>query len=181
MQETDVLKLKTIHPFEFITLRVLERWDCERRKNGMWGGWREGEESGTLWVDFSAIPLAGNIGKSEAMRLAAIRTGNFELLFGMGSDDDRHIWRYAEETEEKGEEITLFRWHLYMVFPSALVIVHYSLVFLTSMVEERLVRMIIGQMEEQISNTEVRLDINAIRRLGHMQEDDTIASRIRRD
>ena len=113
--------------------------------------------------------------------MAALRTGNFELLFGSGSDDDRHIWRYAEETEEKGEEITLFRWHLYLAFPAAMVIVHYSLVFLTSMVEERIIRMIIGQMEQQISSTEVRLDLEAMRRLGHMHEGETIAGRVPRD
>lgn len=181
MQETDVLKLKTIQPFDFISLNVLERWHCERRSDGMWGCWREGEESGTLWIDFSAIPLEKGTSRKKALTIAAMRTGNLELLAGHESGDDAHVWRYAEEAEENGEEITLYRWHLYMLYRQALVIVHYSLVFPTSMVGDKLIRMILGQMDEQISRTKVRLDIEAMQRHGHMHEDYTITGRMPRD
>lgn len=179
MRETDVLKLQAIQPFDFISLQVLERWDCGRDETGMWGCWRDGEdEAGTLWVDFSAIPLAEGTSERKALMIAALRTGNFGLLAGHGKDGRERIWRYTEESEEDGKAITLFRWHIYTIFQPALVIVHYSLVFSTVEVEDRLTKLIFGQMDDQISRTEIRFDANALQRYGHVHDNGTITGRI---
>ncbi|MDA0703511.1 MAG: hypothetical protein O3A96_09810 [Proteobacteria bacterium] len=182
MRETDVLKLQTIHPFDFITLQVLERWNCGRDETGMWSCWRDGEdEAGTLWIDFSAIPLAEGTSERKALMIAALQTGNFGLLAGHGKDGSERIWRYTDESEEEGEAITLFRWHLYTIFPLALVIVHYSLVFSTSEVEDRLTKQIYGQMDDQISRTAIRFDSDAIQRHGYVRDNGNYTGRLPSD
>lgn len=38
--------------FDFITMRVTPEWQYQLDRSGMWGGWLEDVDTGTLWVDF---------------------------------------------------------------------------------------------------------------------------------
>lgn len=152
----DFHELRAISAYGFIDLLIPRRWkDGRDPDNGMWGCYRDGEDSGTLWIDFNVWRVRpGNESDLAALRRAAVQTSGapdgarVELL---KRPDGGSIVRSSYVGEERGVLLRFHRWDIYKAIPRGALLVHFSLVIPPAMQdtpdEDLLVR-IIGREAE---------------------------------
>ncbi len=181
MSEFQFERLKTIRPYGFVTVRVPARWACGHDdRNGMWGCWEDGVESGTLWVDFDTVPLDPNLKPKDALVQAAWKTGQFDLLSKDKGGPNERIMRIVHDGEEDGEMLRFHKWHLFRFYPGTFLMIHFSLVILLQQVEEPAFVALGEIMEREIVAAEIGFDAEAIRRYGNPRENGGVSGRIPR-
>jgi hypothetical protein len=130
----DFHELRAISAYGFIDLLAPKRWNDGRdAENGMWGCYCDGEDSGTLWIDYNAWTVKpGHEADVGDLRRAAAETSSApEGCKPEGRrtrSDGGSILQASYMAEEDGEKLRFHRWDIFKPLDLGAIIVHLSLV-----------------------------------------------------
>ena len=161
-------QMKEVTFWNFLTVKIPERWKCVRQTDGPWGGFEEEADTGTLWVDYD-IFTQENPGEDD-FRAAAreVVQGLANSLIANGEErvrrheltekgPDHFLLHLVEEAadQDDGTELLFLRWHHFGTFPSQTVLVHLTFVLSKLALMDDEIRTLLETMDEELANARI--------------------------
>lgn len=148
-------ELKRVPFWNRVLMRVPAAWTRERENSdgtGMYCVHEEGEETGTLWVDYDTFAYSTSSNEKEAISDPS-RMKNKLRKWAEGVEskcrekpEARDIWLEESDGEflvtcryagvEDGEALRHYAWHRFVSDDTSVTIVHFTLVFVESLADE---------------------------------------------
>lgn len=168
MSDTEPVAMRPETFFEFIKLNVPDCWSCMQKPGELLGCWQDGNDNGTIWVDYNlfSIPEVVHDSVSSIDQASVMVDGlknQFTESFGscnLEGTPEKAILSYSRNyDDEDGTPVRSHSFHHIVSSPGAMLLVHLTLVMPAATLNEPQCAAISERMMAEIKNPEIDAEL----------------------